>query len=228
MMKAVIFDLDGTIVTFNLNVESCKTEVINYLINQDLPLSLFSKKDTIFESLAKAKKYITTEENNQLDFIKIQESIFSIIEKFELEAAKTTKIFSGISKTLQKLKQIGLKIGICTVNGKNSTDYILSHFNLKSFFDTVITREFVTDVKPNSAHLRYTLMTLDVNPNEAILIGDSTNDMVTANHLKVVALGVTTGISSKKELIQAGANYLATSANEIIDLIFRLNRNLLK
>ena len=224
MIKAVIFDLDGTLVTFTLDIKTCRTKVITHLTEQGFPQSLFSMKETAFDMLVKVKKYLETKGIEDQKFATIEKRIFSIVEGCELEAAKTSEMFPGIPETLQTLRDQKLKIALCTISGEKATSHILGRFNLGPFFDAVISRDSVSDVKPNPVHLEATLNALDVKAQEAVLVGDSVKDVICANHLKVLAVGVTTGLSSMEELSQAGAHYLASSATDVPALIHQLNR----
>jgi phosphoglycolate phosphatase len=90
----------------------------------------------------------------------------------------------------------------------------------------VIPRELVSAVKPDPLHLKAALDELKVRSHEAVLVGDSVKDVACANHLKVIAIGVTTGLSSKEQLINAGANYIVSSVNDLPKLILELNKQL--
>ena len=220
-IKALIFDLDGTLVSFNLDVTSCRKEVIQYLAEQDLPNNLFSMKETVFDMLVTTKKYL--ESNlNQKNFFEIKKKVESIVENYEKKSAKNTILFPGTSETLKKLKDLNLKLALCTIRGKMTTNFILTRFNIENFFDSVITRENVTEIKPHPEHLRVVLKSLLVLPKDSIMVGDSTKDVVCANLLNVLSVGVTTGISSKKDLIQSGAHYIVSSANDVPKLIEQL------
>lgn len=224
MIIAVIFDLDGTLVTFNLDVKACRTEVIQYLTEQGFSRSLFSMKETAFDMLKKAEKYLETEAIRNQEFARIKATVFSIVESFELKAARINKMFPGIPETLRTLKDMNLKIGLCTISGDKATSYVLERFNIAQFFDVVVTRESVSAVKPHPAHLEAALDALNVLPQEAALVGDSVKDMACANHLKVLAVGVTTGLSSMKKLTSFGAHYVISSANEIPIVVEQFNR----
>ena len=224
MIKAVIFDLDGTLVTFNLNTKACRTKVIQYLTKHSLPHSLFSMKETAFDMLKKTKKYLKAKENETEKFAQIEQKVFSIVESFELEGVKTNKMFLDIPDTLKALKDQNLKIGLCTISGKKAMDYVLDRFDLAPFFDVVIPRESVLAVKPNPVHLEAALNALEVKPQEAVLVGDSVKDVACAVQLKVIAVGVTTGLASKEQLIHSGAHYVASSATDIPNLILQLNK----
>jgi phosphoglycolate phosphatase len=223
MIKVVIFDLDGTLVTFNLEVKTCRTEVIQYLTEQGIPRSLLSLNETAFDMLVKAKKYLTAEGIKDQKFVKIEKMVFSIVESFELKAARITEMFPGIPETLKALKDMKLKIALCTISGEKATRHILDRFHLEPFFDAVFTRESVPEVKPHPAHLEAVLEALKVRFQEAVLVGDSVKDIECAIQLNVLAVGVTTGLSSIEELTRSGAHYIASSANDILTLIQKLN-----
>ena len=71
MIKAVVFDLDGTLVPFTLDVNKCRTQIIQSLIEQNFPSSLFSTKETAFDMLLKIKKYLKTKGSEEQNFITI-------------------------------------------------------------------------------------------------------------------------------------------------------------
>ena len=224
MIKAVIFDLDGTLVKFNLDVKACKSEIIKYLTEYGCPRSLFSVQETGFDMLIKAKKYLSKEKLKKHQSFKIKKGVFSIVKSFELRAAMTTEIFPNVPNTLKTLKEMKLKIGLCTINSEKATRFILNRFNLTKFFDTVLTREKVSEVKPNPAHLKGILSALNVSPEEAIMVGDSVRDVTCANHLNVLAIGVMTGISSMEDLIRSGVHYVLSSVNDLPKLLLELEK----
>jgi len=223
MIKAVIFDLDGTLKEFNLDIKACRTKIISLLTQRGFSRSLFSLNESAFDMLKKIKKYLITEDGKKQEFAKIKDMIFSVVEDFELEAARTAKIFAGIPETLKALRDMKLEIALCTISSEKATSYILKRFHLEQFFDAVITRESVFEVKPHPKHLEAALDALKVRSQEAVLVGDSVKDIECAIQLNVLAVGVTTGLSSIEELTCSGAHYIASSANDIPILIQKLN-----
>ena len=224
MIKAVIFDLDGTLKEFNLDTKACRTTLINRLTQEGFPRSLFSLNETAFDMLKKIKNSRLIEGEKNMDFSKIRDMIFSVVEDFELEAAKTAKIFEGIPETLQALRDMKLEIALCTISSEKPTNYILKRFHIEQFFDAVITRDSVFEVKPHPKHLEAALDALKVRAQEALLVGDSVKDIQCAVQLNVLAVGVTTGLSSMEELSRSGAHYIASSANDIVTLVLQLSK----
>jgi len=223
MIKAVILDLDGTIAYFNLDYKSVRAEVIQLLTKQGFPASIFSMNESIFSMLKKAEIYMKNNGREEHDVARVKKAVLSVANRHELEAAHTTSLMPGIPETLKTLKKMNLKTAIFTINGEKSTSYILSCFRLERFFDATITRESVSAVKPDPAHLEAALKALNVEPEEAIVVGDSKLDMMCAKELNVVAVGVATGMSSPKELMRAGATYLISSLTDVPNLIQQLS-----
>lgn len=222
-IKAVIFDLDGTIASFNVDYLTVRAEVRSLLISKGLPASIFSIKESIFEMLKKAEIFLKNNGKPKKAMEEIRSEALSIAEKYELEAARNTSLLSGAIETLKAVKRMGLKIGLCTINSEKPTDYILKRFKIAGYFDSVIPRNKVKYVKPNSEHLETALQALGVGAKEALVVGDGSSDMRCAKDLEVIAVGLMTGVSSKRELTDSGANYLITSIVDLPALIERIN-----
>jgi len=223
-IKAVIFDLDGTIASFNVDYRTVRAEVKNLLVKEGIPASILSANESIFEMLKKAEIFLKNNGKPEEAFREIREKALGIAERYELEAAKDTILLPGVLETLKTLKESNLKIGVCTVNGEKSATHILKRFKITGFFNAIIPRNKVKLVKPHTEHLEVTLKALRVSPDEAIVVGDGAGDMRSAKELKVIAVGLPTGISPQKELITAGANYIITSIADLPVLIEQLNK----
>lgn len=223
-IKAVVFDLDGTLASFNIDYKAIRADVRSFLMKKGLPASVLSINESIFEMLKKAEIFMKNNGQSEKAMIETRQKALAIAEKYELEAAKTTSLLSGVLETLKTLKKMNLKIGLCTINGEKSASYILKRFGIAEFFDAVTPRDKVKYVKPNTEHLEATLKALEVNPNEVMIVGDGASDMKCAKELKTIAVGLPTGVSSPKELINSGANYLITSITDLLTLIEYINK----
>jgi HAD superfamily hydrolase (TIGR01549 family) len=159
-------------------------------------------------------------------FMEIRRKALEIAEKYELEAAKTTRLLPGVLETLKALKKMNLKLGLCTINSEKSTNYILKKFGIADFFDAITPRDYVKYVKPNTEHLEATLKALNVKPEEVVVVGDGSSDMRCAKELKAVGVALPTGVSDAKELIASGANYLITSITDVPTLIEYINKTI--
>lgn len=119
---------------------------------------------------------------------------------------------------------MNLKIGLFTLSGDKSVNYILKRFKLNNYFSVTVPRNQVNYVKPNPEHLETALKVLDVNPKETLVVGDGVVDMMTAKELNATAIGLTTGTSTVTQLTKNGADYIITSIIDLIPLIEKINK----
>ena len=222
-VKAVVFDLDGTIVNFNLDYKAARAEVIEHLTTHGFPRSLFSLNESVFDMLKKVEISMQNNRKSKNEFSKVKEALFIILEKHEMQSATTTTLIPGILETLKALKKMKLKLALFTVNSKKSANYILETFRLKDFFDAVVTRDSVPIVKPNPVHLETALKKLKVPPTQTIVVGDSIMDIKSAQQLGATAVAVTYGISQPEKLAQAGAKHLISSPLNLLTIIETAN-----
>lgn len=223
-VKAVIFDLDGTLVGFNLDYRALRAEVRGYLVKRGVPASVLSLQENIFEMLKKTEIFVRNSGKSAEEMAAIRSEALGIAEKHELEAAMSTGLLSGAVETLKALKRMGLKIGLCTINSEKSASYILQRFKIAEFFDVTVTRNMVSQVKPHPEHLQVVLKALSVAPEESVVVGDSSVDIQCARELKVIAVGLPTGISTVQQLTSQGANYIITSITDLPVLIEKINK----
>jgi phosphoglycolate phosphatase len=199
-INAVIFDLDGTIATFNLDYKTLRAEVRGYLLNMSVPSSVLAVNENIFEMLRKTELFmINAGKTSAVDEIRV--GVMGIAEKYELEAASHTSLLPGAIETLKTLRKMGLKIALCTINSRKSTEFILNRFKIAEYFDSITPRENTSQVKPNPQHCQASLEALKVTSAEAIVVGDSVADMKGARDLKVIAVGLSTGVSTDRKSV---------------------------
>jgi HAD superfamily hydrolase (TIGR01549 family) len=223
-VKAVIFDLDGTIVSFNLDYKALRGEVRACLLRVGVPASVLSVKDSIFEMLKKTEIFVRNSGKSAEAMEEIRNEALAVAEKYELDAAMRTDLLPGAIETLTALKRMDLKIGLFTLNSDKAANYILQRFKLGDFFGVTVPRNKVNFVKPNPEHLEMALKVLGVAAGETVVVGDGNVDMQCARELKAVAVGLPTGVATVEQLKRHGANYIITSITDLPVLIENINK----
>jgi HAD superfamily hydrolase (TIGR01509 family) len=224
VVKAVIFDLDGTIARFNLDYRAVRGEVRSHLLRVGVPASLLAANESIFEMLRITKIFVKNSGKSAEAMEELRREAFAIAEKYEMEAARETRLLPGADETLKALKRMGLKLGLFTLNSGKSANYILQSFKLGDFFGVTVPRNKVNFVKPNPEHLEMALKVLDVVPEETVVVGDGDVDMESARELKAIAVGLPTGTSTTEQLTRHGANYIMSSITDLPLLIEKINK----
>jgi phosphoglycolate phosphatase len=223
-VKAVIFDLDGTLANFNLDYKTVRAEVKSYLVKRGVPASALSVKESVFEMLRKTEIFARNSDKPAKFLEEIRNEALAMTEKYEIEAAATTSLMPGAVETLKALRQMKLKIGLCTINSEKAVNYILNRFGITDLFDVTVPRNKVNQFKPNPEHIETALKALGASANDTVIVGDSVTDMQSAKELKAVAVGLPTGVSTTKQLMHNGANYIATAITDLPLLIEKINK----
>ncbi len=226
MIRAVVFDLDGTIVSHNIEYKALRADVRGFLIKQGVPASVLSLNESVFQMLDKTEIFLKNSGKQRKVFEEMRNEVLKIIDEYEWKAARTAGLCPGVEAVLKTLKDMGIKVGLCTVSGERTVSFLLKKFKIDAFFDAVVPREHAGRVKPHGEHLKTVLEMLKAAPEETLIVGDSTADMLCAREVKAIAVGLPTGMFTKDELISAGANYIITSIADVPTLIERLNKTL--
>jgi len=82
-------------------------------------------------------------------------------------------VYPDVKETLQKLKQMGLKLGVITGGYEEDIAKILPKAELKEFFDVCVGVNTTGKRKPHPKTFKYALKQLGIKPHEAIFVGDS-------------------------------------------------------
>ncbi len=224
-IEAVIFDLDGTLAHFNLDFKALRSEVRTYLISIRVPVSVLDVNESLFEMLKKAEIFIKNSSKSPDAFDEVRTRALAIAEKYEMEAATTTSLLTGAVETLKELQKMNIKMGLCTTSSEKASSYILQRFKIDGFFKVVVSREKVKYVKPHTEQFELALKALGVHAKSALIVGDSVVDMQSAKEIKVIAVGLTKGLSTPEQLMSNGANYIVTSLTDLPVLIKEINKD---
>jgi len=104
VVRAVIFDLDGTVASFNLDYRKVRTLVKGYLTEKGVPSSLLSLDESVFEMLRKTAVWARSR-GKPVEFVEeTRREALAATEGYELEAAETTTLMPGVVDVLKALR----------------------------------------------------------------------------------------------------------------------------
>ncbi|MDP4083303.1 MAG: HAD family hydrolase [Bacillota bacterium] len=181
MVKAVIFDFDGTLAD-TLPVcfyafQAVFKEFDNLEISSEKIKSMFGPSETgiIRENLL----------NQNFD-----EAIEIYYEKYLEQPQGLVSNNEEIINLLKHLKREGYKVGIVTGKARRSLDISLDCLGMKDFFDVMISGDDVTQPKPHPEGINKVLAQLNIQNNEAVFLGDSDADIQAGKQANVYTIGV--------------------------------------
>jgi putative hydrolase of the HAD superfamily len=174
IIKAVIFDFDGTIIDTETIWFEVYQEILNETFQMELPLEEFAKG--IGTTDEEFFQYIENQTGMKIDRQNIEELA---TERF-LAKKGILAVREGVKEKLDEAKELGLKIGLASSSTREWVEGFLRQFNLWEYFSVIKTKEDVTKVKPDPALYIKALAELEVEPQEALAIEDSLNGALAA------------------------------------------------
>lgn len=135
-------------------------------------------------------------------------------ERYTTVGMYENRVYPGIRMMMRTLWKNGAKLGVVTGKPEYPTGKILEHFGLKRFLSTVVC---ATDGHAEKEHL--ISRALPENPGEVWMVGDRRFDMEGGVKAGVHTLGVTYGYGSEEELLESGAEKMARTPREILDIL---------
>jgi len=212
-IRAIIWDLDGTLIYFNIDFVRARRNAIKILKKNGVPKPLLSIEFSILDNVAKARDYFKTTDLSQQLVEEIIKEVDDNITKVEFEAAQKAQMVHGIDQVLDYAKARNLKQAIFTFNTNQNAEISLNTVNLRHYFELIVGRDNVNNLKPHPEHLTYICNRLKIKPSEALVIGDSSRDIEAA--IKVGAYSI--ALDTKKP------NFFREEFIKKADVIVELN-----
>ena len=190
-LKAVIFDLDGTLVDAYKAVERS----MNYALTQ----AGFPKVSahTIKRSVGWGDRQLIEGFVGQAHAPKV----LDIYRRHHKGSLKTgVKFLRGAQKILKDLDRDGYILAIASNRPTRFTKIILKVLKMDGYFDYVLCADKISRPKPYPDILKYILKKYKLRREEALYVGDMTIDVKTGNSARVKTVAVLTGSSTRDEI----------------------------
>ncbi len=234
---AVIFDLDGVITqTASVHCKAWKLMFDEYLKNhykkKDNPYIPFNKVDDYLKYIDGKPRYdgvrsflysrniklptgYTTDNSNKETICGLGNKKNKIFNN--LINKDPVKVFHSTVKLIKKLKQIGIKVGVCT-SSKNC-EHILKSVDLYHFFNTfvdaIVAEQLKLNGKPEPDIFEHACKNLEVSINRSVIIEDAVSGVQAG---KSGNFGLVIGIArenNKLALLKNGADIVVKDLCEI-------------
>ncbi len=213
-IKAVIFDLDGTLVNSIYDIADSMNIVLE---NNNFPTHSYKTYESFIGSgirnLVSKSLPIAHANDKQID------SCFNLmIEVYGSRCTEKTKPYNGIIELLDSLVLRNLKLSVLSNKADEFTKKVTTKL-FPNYFDPII--GFTTEAlkKPNPVVLLQLCENLGLKPEEVLYVGDSGIDMQTANNAGIGAVGVVWGYRPKEDLISNGAAHILYNPMDLLPLL---------
>ena len=132
---------------------------------------------------------------------------------------RAARVYAGVVEGLRAMAELGLRLAVVTNKPRSLTLQLLDHFAVADRFDAVVAGGDTQKHKPDPEPLLHACKLLGVNAHEAVMIGDSINDVQAARAAGCRALVVPYGYSEGVPVQTLASDGIVATLLEAADYI---------
>ena len=225
MIKAVIFDLDNTLMDF-MKMKSMSVDAgINGMIEAGLNIKFQESKTKIYEIYNKKGfeyqevfNYFITESCGKLEYKYLAAAIVS----YKKIKDATMVLYPNVNNTLISLSKLGLKLGVLTDAPNREAWIRLYSVSMHHLFDAGVALDDTGYRKPSSEPFLKISNLLSLNPEDILMVGDwPERDVIGAKKLNMKTAFAKYGDIFETQ--DSGADYDLDDISEILNIISKEN-----
>ena len=215
MYKAVIFDLDGTLLnTLPSLAYACNSvlESMGHPTHEEDAYRLMVGKgisNLVWQMLPEACRETQHAKALEQYHTSYEQNLF-----YELAP------YPAIPELLASLHKRGIKLAVLSNKVQEYSEQLIRSF-FPGIFDYILGASQDYPLKPDPASATAIAEFLELDNSDILFIGDSNVDMITAKNAGMTACGVSWGFRSREELLAAGADHIVEKAEDILDLLVK-------
>ena len=217
-LKAVAFDLDGTLIDSALDLT---VAVQDCLFELGLPpcseMQVRSWIGNGAEVLMRRALMFVTDGTIELARLKAVMPRFQW--HYQQNLQKHSRLYDGVISVLSQLKAVGLRLALVTNKPYAFTVPLLAGFGLSPFFSQVLGGDSLDEMKPHPQPLLHLMQEWALTPEEIIMVGDSKNDILAAKGAGIASIGLTYGYNYGEDIGLSDPNAVCHQLSDIIPLI---------
>ena len=209
-MKAIFFDLDGTLTDSGEGIMNCATAAFEHL-KMEIP-SRQALRAFVGPPLSEtfAKFGVSPD--------KIQEAISAFRKHYTVTGKFENFPYEGIPGLLKALQTAGYPLYVATSKPETMAKEIMEHFHLSSYFTLICGATLDSSRATKEEVIAYLLQQIG-GAESPLMVGDTVYDVLGAAAHGIPTIGVSWGYGSENEMISAGAVSIAHTPEELLKLI---------
>jgi phosphoglycolate phosphatase len=223
LLKAVVFDLDGTLIDSKIDYERMAGMIREVLYAAGVSEEHLTDRRKIYQIIRGGDRVLAEMGVDSLKRLKMTSEMERIMNQVELEGAHLSKPMKNAGETLRALKSRGLGIGVATRGCRVYATESIKLTGLNGYIDKCLARDEVPYPKPDPRHLLDVITHLGAKPSEVFYVGDTTTDLETANAAKVKFVGYKRDEEWGKRLLDAGCTKIIDNLLDLVGIAENFN-----
>ncbi len=213
-VDAIVFDFDGTLVPTNIDFALMRHRILEHIRHWGLYQPGVEDGKYVLELIAWAQQRLADRPQRLHDY---RRETQDILREVELPCCQQAQPFAGVPEALARLREAGIGVGIITRNSREGVNAVLARHPL--FYEVLLTRDDLAEVKPHAEHLRRALQALTASPRRALMVGDHATDIQCGQAAGVRTCGVLTSKTTLPEFHRLGADWAFADVPSLVDFI---------
>ena len=196
--KYIIFDLDGTLVDSGPDL----LEALNYTLKKNNlePIDNCHVGNLVGGGAEVMIKRGFSFYNKEVSLKKLPLLIKEFLIYYKDNCSVYSKPYHGVIDTLKFLNSKRYKLAVCTNKSQILAEKVLKELKLDRYFDLILGSSTNLKMKPDPEMLSYCVDFFGTNADNTIMVGDTFNDIIPSNKLKMRSIYVEYGYSEKKDI----------------------------
>ena len=212
--KAIIFDMDGTLVSSLPVIYHCENEISRKYLKTSLTL-----EDVISKFGPPAHTIIRDMTRNLSDEVQSR-AVADYYECYRTYISSRGLVFPGITELLRKIKSSGRRLALFTGVEKAMMEYTLNPFGLSEFFQVRIAADDVQKSKPDPEGINLALRRIEADAKESMYVGDSPADIVAGRRAGVLTGAALWSPENRGDPTTEHPDYEFRSIQQLSDFLF--------
>jgi phosphoglycolate phosphatase len=215
-VKAIIFDLDNTLVESQIDYGAMKSDVLEELISSGADAGLLDPSKTIVENIRRAKADLERR-NPGMDISRMDERINALLTARELERVEAARAHEGAFIVLDAVKGRGLATAVLTRGSRRYALEVLCMTGLDGRVGPCVCRDDypLEEAKPNPLAMRRAADRIGLRAEDCLYVGDHPMDLECAKSSGARFVGVTTGSTDRERWLQSGCETVIASIADL-------------
>ena len=211
-IKLVIFDLDGTLVDSLADLTAAT----------NLMLAAFGRpllaEAGVRQLVGQGARRLVERALSGASPDEVERGLALFLDANAAHIADRTRLYPGARATLDRL--VALRVGLAIISNKNVAlcRQLLEALGVEGYFAEVLGADSVVERKPSPLPIIHLLDRMGLSPAEAVMVGDSINDIAAGQGAGVPTVGCSYGYGEAAEL--AGADHCIAALPELLGLPF--------
>jgi len=206
--QLVIFDFDGTLIDSKYDIAAS----VNFTL-KDMELPTRSPEE-IFSFVGDGVKRLLRLSVGEGNDARYEESLTIFREHYLTHCLDSTKFYSGLDRMFDTLQD--KTIALATNKSLEYTLRIVDGLGVRDRFSALECPIDPSDLKPDPGMLIRILDQLGITPEQAILVGDSTNDVRAAQAAGMRACAVGYGYGNREKVLALNPDYYCEKPEDLL------------